>query len=533
MGIIEIFVSETSSAIQGLGAAFSSGSFDAIVNGIAGLIWAPPLVILCLGAGLYFSIRTKFLQIRKIKQMVTLLFGGSTSDEGMSSFQAFALAVAGRVGIGNIVGVATAIAYGGPGALFWMWVIAFLGAGSAYVEAALAQVYKEEIGGEFRGGPAYYFGKRGKNGIAIVFMITTIISTGLLLPGIQSNSIGTIINNNFGTGVVAPLVITTILIGFIIIGGGKRLGRAAEIIVPFMSGIYIAASLLIIILDIKDFPAVLGLIFSSAFGLHSVLGGSLGWAILWGVKRGVFSNEAGQGTAPHVAAAAEVSHPAKQGLVQAFSVYFDTLFVCSATGFAILMTGQFSVFQPGTGVDGVFTPYPEFSTMGGAADDITMFTPTTFDQLINNFGGKFVAIALFFFAFTTLMAMFFYAQSNLDLIMKKYSDKARINASWVLKILYLAAILFFGIRSNSVAWAAADIGVGAMAWINIIGILFVAKPALILLKDYEQREKDGTNDDYFYVESLTDEEQAHFKGVDFWTQENIERHYNVSYGKKE
>ncbi len=533
MGVIQIFIDETVSAFQGLGNAFSSGSFDAIVNGIAGIIWAPPLVLLCLGAGLYFSIRTNFLQVRKVKKMVTLLFGGSDSEQGISSFQAFALAVAGRVGIGNIVGVATAIAYGGPGALFWMWVIAFLGAGSAFVEATLAQVYKEEIGGEYRGGPAYYFGKRGRKTIATVFMIVTIISTGLLLPGIQSNSIGTIVANNFGTGVVAPLVLTTVLIGFIIIGGGKRLAKSAEIIVPFMSGIYILATLIIIALNITRVPEMFGLIFSSAFGLHSVLGGSLGWAILWGVKRGVFSNEAGQGTAPHVAAAAEVSHPAKQGLVQAFSVYFDTLFVCSATGFAILMTGQFSIFQPGTGVDGVFTPYPEFATMGGSAENITNFTPSAFDQLVNGFGGKFVAIALFFFAFTTLMAMYFYAQSNLDLIMKKYSDKARINAGWALKIAYLAAVLFFGIRSNSVAWAAADIGVGAMAWINIIGILFVAKPALILLKDFEKREKEGTDDDYFYVESLTPEEQANFHGVDFWTQENIERHYNVSYGKKE
>ena len=526
MGIFSVFADQTVGAFNGFIESLSSGSFDAIINSIAGLLWAPPLIITALSIGLYFSLRTRFLQVRKIKAMVKLLLTGESSDQGVSSFQAFAMAVAGRVGIGNIVGVATAIAYGGPGALFWMWMIAFLGAGSAYVEAALAQLYKEEIDGEYRGGPAYYYGKRGLKKLAMVFSLATIIGASLLLPGIQSNAIVTVIDENFGIGIYIPMFITLAGIALIIFGGTKTLGKAAEIIVPLMSGIYIAGALIILALNITQIPAMFGLIFSSAFGFDSVLGGSLGWAILWGVKRGVFSNEAGQGTAPHAAAAAEVSHPVKQGLVQAFSVYFDTLFVCSATGFAILVTGSFSTFIPGSqGADGLYQAYPGFDAMGGSPEDITKFTPTAFNTLIDGFGGKFVAIALFFFAFTTLMALYYYGETNLELLMKKYSEKARKNAILLLKLAYLLSIYFFGIKSNSVAWAAADIGVAVMAWINLIGIVVIAKPALILLKDYEKREKEGTEDVHFTVESLDAEDQPHFKGVDFWLEENVRNHF--------
>ncbi|MDH6603684.1 AGCS family alanine or glycine:cation symporter [Bacilli bacterium PM5-9] len=513
MRVIEAFWVDIQAAFD---AIMSINSFDTFVSAMAGLIWSPLLIILCLSAGLYFSFRMKFFQIRKIKKMVELLFGGSSSDQGVSSFQAFALAVAGRVGTGNIVGVATAIAYGGPGALFWMWCIAFFGAGSAFVESTLAQLYKEEIDGEYRGGPAYYFNKMGYKPVGIVFMFATLLACGVLLPGVQSNSIGVSMNNAFGINPAIPVVVVIILLAIIIIGGTKSLSKAAEIIVPFMSGAYILIALIILIVNIDKVPGTFGLIFSSAFGANEVLGGSLGMAILWGVKRGVFSNEAGQGTGAHAAAAAEVSHPAKQGLVQSFSVYFDTLFVCTATGLMIIITGMFSTYIPYSGVDGVFQTYAEYSTMGGDSALINSFTPSAIDTLVNGWGTKFVAIALFFFAFTTLMAYYYYAETNLELLLEKQSDGTRKAASWVLKILFLLMTGFFGLRANAVAWNAADVGVGLMAWINIIGILVIAKPALLTFKDFERRQKAGTDDEFFTVEALPAEDQPYFKGVTFW-----------------
>ncbi|MDR1782437.1 MAG: alanine:cation symporter family protein [Bacilli bacterium] len=525
MGVIQIFIDQTIDAFKGM---TTFQGFDGFCNALASLLWSPPLVILLVCTGIYFSIRMAFPQVRKIKKMVTLLFGGSSSEKGVSSFQAFAMAVAGRVGTGNIVGVATAIAYGGPGAVFWMWMIAFLGSGSAFVEATLAQIYKDEIDGEYRGSPALYFGKRGLGGLKIVFIVACIVGCGIALPGIQSNAIATAIHENFGVSSYIPMIITVVLLALIIIGGTKSIAKAAEVIVPFMSGIYILAAIIIIIVNIGELPRVLGDIFGGALGLKQALAGTLGWAILWGVKRGVFSNEAGQGTAPHVAAAAEVSHPAKQGLVQAFSVYFDTLFVCSATAFAILMTGTYQVFKTSEGADanGIFQTYADHTStifanvngkdFTGSAESISMFTPQAFNTLIHGFGGKFVAISLFFFAFTTLMALYYYAESDLLILLEKKTAATRKAATWILKIIYLFVTGFFAIQSNAVAWAVADIGVACMAWINVIGILIIAAPAIICFKDYERREKAGTEDEFFTIDSLSEEEQKAFKGVTFW-----------------
>ncbi len=316
-----------------------------LVDLVNSYVWSIPLVVLCLGAGIYFSIRTRFLQVRLIKDMVKQLWVGTSSKSGVSSFQGFAMALGGRVGTGNIAGVATAIGVGGPGALFWMWMIAFLGAGSAYVESALAQVWKEEIGGVYRGGPSYYIEKGlGQKWYAVIFAVITIISCGILLPGIQANSIAVAFQNVYPrlTPTISGIAVTALL-GLIIFGGVKRIGKAAELMVPFMAIGYVLMAIIIIILDIKRLPSILALIFSSAVGKNAMFGGIVGSAIIWGVKRGIFSNEAGQGTGPQAAAAAEVRHPAQQGLVQAFSVYVDTLFVCSATGFMILMTGTYNV----------------------------------------------------------------------------------------------------------------------------------------------------------------------------------------------
>jgi AGCS family alanine or glycine:cation symporter len=279
--------------------------------------------------------------------MVRLLFSGGGSKKGISSFQAFSLAISGRVGTGNIAGVATAIAMGGPGAVFWMWIIAFLGSSSAIIEATLGQLYKEVKDGEYRGGPAYYIKKGLKSNVfAWVFAVVTIVSTGFLLPSVQSNSIALAMKSAFNISPMVVGIFLVLLLGFIIIGGVKRISKVAEYVVPFMAGAYILMAIVIIIINIREVPEVFKLIFQSALNLEATFGGIVGSAISWGVKRGIYSNEAGQGTAPHAAAAAEVSHPIKQGLVQGFSVYVDTLFVCTATALMILFTGQYNVAHP-------------------------------------------------------------------------------------------------------------------------------------------------------------------------------------------
>lgn len=449
-----------------------------IVDLINSYVWSIPLVALCLGAGIYFSIRTRFLQVRLIKHMVKQLWRGQSSKSGVSSFQGFAMALGGRVGTGNIAGVATAIGVGGPGALFWMWMIAFLGAGSAYIESALAQVWKEEIGGVYRGGPSYYIEKGlGQKWYAVIFAVITILSCGILLPGIQANSIAVAFQNVYPrlTPTISGIAVSALL-ALIIFGGVKRIGKAAELMVPFMAVGYVIMAIIIIVLDIKRLPSILALIVTSALGKNAVFGGVVGSAIIWGVKRGIFSNEAGQGTGPQAAAAAEVAHPASQGLVQAFSVYVDTLFVCSATGFMILITGNYNVADGKGGFLVNNLPGIEASPV---------WTQRGIDTLIRGFGGHFVAIALFFFAFTTLMAYAFYTESNVAYLFKK---KSRLAIQ--LARVFLLAMTFYGaVRTIRLAWGLGDIGVGLMAWLNVIAILLLTKVGVATLKDYEAQKR--------------------------------------------
>jgi AGCS family alanine or glycine:cation symporter len=450
------------------------------VDLINSYVWSTPLVLLCLGTGVYFSLRTRFLQVRLIKDMVRQLWRGQASQSGVSSFQGFAMALGGRIGIGNIAGVATAIAMGGPGALFWMWMIAFLGAGSAYIESALAQVWKEKIGGIYRGGPSYYIDKGlGQRWYSLLFAVVTIVSCGILLPGIQANSIAAAFHNAFPP--VTPLysgIFVTALLGLIIFGGVKRIGRAAELMVPFMALAYIAMALVIIAIDYRRIPEMFVLIVTSAVGKHAVFGGIVGSAIAWGVKRGIYSNEAGQGTGPQAAAAAEVAHPAQQGLVQAFSVYVDTLFVCTATGFMLLITGTFNTADGRGGFLAQHVP---------GVPEGPVWTQSAIDTLIPGVGGPFVAVALFFFAFTTLMAYAFYTESNVAYLFKKRSVPMIAVAR-----VFLLAMTFFGtVRTASLAWGLGDIGVGVMAWLNVIAILLLSRIGLATLKDYEAQRKSG------------------------------------------
>jgi AGCS family alanine or glycine:cation symporter len=458
---------------------------EQLIYSINDLIWSNALIILCLGAGIYFSVVTRFLQVRYFKEMIKLLFSGKSSAQGVSSFQAFALALSGRIGTGNIAGVATAIAMGGPGSLFWMWVIAFLGASSAYVEATLGQIFKEVKDGQYRGGPAYYIEKGlGIKWYAMIFALVTILSTSFFLPGVQGNSIALSVKNAFDFPVEYTGGIVCLFLGLIILGGIKRIGKVAEIVIPFMAFGYIIIALIIIGLNFSEIPAVFSLIVKSAFNLESTYSGVFGMAIAWGIKRGIYSNEAGQGTAPHAAAAAEASHPAKQGLVQAFSVYIDTLFVCSATGFMILFTQKFNVVNPNGGF--IVENLPGVSI----GPEYTQFA---ISEYFPNFGPAFVAIALIFFSFTTIMAYYYIAETNLSYLQKDGKQKW---PTYALRGLILAATYFGTVRTAELAWTLGDIGVGLMAWLNVIAILLLRKPALEALKDFKAQKDAGKDPTY-------------------------------------
>ncbi|WP_200979055.1 sodium:alanine symporter family protein [Echinicola sp. 20G] len=469
-----------------------------VIEAINGLVWSNALIVLCLATGIYFSIRTGFLQVSYLKEMVRLLFKGESSEKGVSSFQAFAIAISGRVGTGNIAGVATAIAMGGPGAIFWMWVIAFLGAASAFVESTLGQIYKEVNDGQYRGGPAYYIEKGlGVKWYALLFAFATILSTALFMPGVQSNSIALSMQNAFNVPVTYTGIGITLVLGLIIIGGVKRISKVAEVVIPFMAAAYILMAVVIISMNITEVPAILTLIVKSAFNMEAAFSGVFGMAIAWGVKRGIYSNEAGQGTAPHAAAAAEVSHPVKQGLVQAFSVYVDTLFVCTATALMILFTGQYNVINPEGGFLIENLPSVEIGP------EYTQYAVAThFPDL----GRGFIAISLLFFAFTTIMAYYYIAETNLSYLNR---TKHFPWAIWALRILILVATFYGAIRTAEVAWMMGDIGVGVMAWLNVIAILLLGRPALLALKDYQRQQKEG-KDPVFKAK------EAGIKNADFW-----------------
>ncbi|MFG0380379.1 alanine/glycine:cation symporter family protein [Pseudomonas sp. zbq_18] len=475
-----------------------------LVSTLNGLVWSPALIYLCLGVGLYFSLRGRFLQVRHFKEMIKLMLSGRSDEHGITSFQALTMTLAGRVGTGNIAGVATAITFGGPGAVFWMWMVAFLGASSAFVESTLGQVYKEDLDGQYRGGPAFYIEKGlGIKWFAWIFAIVTIFATGLLLPGVQANSIASSVQTAFDIEPTVTAAVLAILIGLIIFGGVKRIAHFTQVVVPFMALGYILVALVVILLHIEQLPGVIALILKSAFGLEAGFGAILGMAIMWGVKRGVYSNEAGQGTGPHASSAAAVSHPVKQGLVQGFSVYIDTLFVCSATAFMLLITGQYNVQAP----DGSAL----FTGIAGVAAG-PGYVQTAMENIMPGFGNAFVAIALFFFAFTTILAYYYIAETNISYINRK------IHRPWMtllLKFGIIAATVYGTVKTADLAWNLGDLGVGLMAWLNIIAIILLHKIAYTCLKDYEAQKKEG-KDPVFHPEKLG------IKNADYWTSSQAE-----------
>ena len=494
---------------------------EAFFSWLNGIIWSNALIGLCLGAGLWFSIRTRFMQVRGFAEMCRLTVTGQKSDAGVSSFQALAISMAGRMGIGNIAGVATAIAYGGPGAVFWMWVMGFLGASTSYIESTLAQIYKEkDAEGRYRGGPAYYIEKAmGLKWYAMAFALATIVATGLLLPGVQANAIADSASNvlcngggceAFGGAGGLKLwigVAVAAMLALIIFGGIKRIATFAEIVVPFMALAFILMALVVMAVNADKVPGMFADIFSSAFGAHAAFGAIIGQAVAWGVKRGVYANEAGQGTGPHAAAAAEVSHPAKQGYVQAFAIYFDTMLVCTSTAFLLLSTGMYNTFKVvkdgGTQtLVAIFEGVPGVQPSEGA-----QFTQAAVESVLPGWGAGFVALALFFFAFTTIMAYYYMAETNLTYIAG--TRRTHPLAAMLLRLGIIGMVVFGAYHNAAMAWTLGDIGVGLMAWLNIVAILILQKPALLALRDYERQKKLG-------LDPTFDPQALGIRNADFW-----------------
>ena len=473
------------------------GSF---FNWLDGVIWSEYLVFLCLGAGLFFTFKIGGAQFTMIKEMIRLLLGkdvkkGSRTKGSISGFEAMCMSVSGRVGTGNIAGVATAIALGGPGSIFWLWVISLLGSASSYIESTLGQLYKEKFEGGYRGGPAYYFKGGllgGKAWYGNLFAIVTVIAMAFFMPAVQSNVIASSMNNAIGIPKWAVGVAIVSILAIIIFGGAKRIAKFASIVVPFMAIAYIIVAMIVLTLNINQVIPSLVLIVKSAFGQNEAFAGIIGSAVMWGVKRGIYSNEAGQGTGPASAAAADTSHPAKQGLIQAFSIYIDSIFVCTATALMIIITGAYKVFDNSGNV---------LYSAHGAAESMSLSTigalntTVALDDTIG-MGAYIVAISIMFFAFTTILSYFWNGDSSaIYLLGDKKSGKT---FRTVISIIYLSSAFQGTIISGSSAWTLGDIGVGIMAWVNIVGILLMYKPAVLCLKDYKNRMKKGTQDEWTF-----------------------------------
>ncbi|URN95762.1 MAG: alanine:cation symporter family protein [Candidatus Pristimantibacillus lignocellulolyticus] len=448
---------------------------DNIINVTNDFLWSKILIILLIACGLYFTIRSRFVQFGMFKEMFVVLKGSNEkSPNNISSFQAFCISMAARVGTGNITGIAIAIAIGGPGAIFWMWVIAIIGAASSFVESTLAQVYKIKDKTGFRGGPAYYMEQGlNKRWMGAIFAVLITLSFGLVFNAVQSNTITVAFENSFGTNRVILGLVMAVAFGIVIFGGIKRIARMSEYIVVVMAVIYVGAAFCIVLLNIEKMPEVIALIVKNAFGFDQAVGGTFGAVILQGVKRGLFSNEAGMGSAPNAAATATTSHPVKQGLMQALGVLVDTLLICSSTAFIILLSDAYK--QPG--LDGI------------------LLTQAALSDHIGSWASGALAIMVFLFAFSTLIGNYYYGETNIEFLNSKKSVLRLYRYS------VLAMVVFGAVAKVQLVWNLADLFMGLMVIVNLIAIFLLSKVAFAALHDYKQQKRAG-KDPVFYKDSI-------------------------------
>lgn len=452
-----------------------------LINQANYILWTYILVAMLLGCALWFSIKTRFVQFRMIGEMVRLL-GDSTAkidghEKHISSFQAFTISLASRVGTGNLAGVATAITVGGPGAVFWMWVIALLGASSAFVESTLAQLFKVRSRHSYIGGPAYYMEKGlKKRWMGIIFAVLITITFGFAFNSVQSNTICAAFDGAFNVDPLYMGIGITLLTIIIIFGGVHWIANVSSILVPVMALGYILLALYIVISNITHLPEVIGIIIGNAFGMEQAIGGGIGAALMQGIKRGLFSNEAGMGSAPNAAATAHVTHPAKQGFIQALGVFTDTLLICTCTAFIILFSGKGFT----TDLDGI------------------QLTQAALNSQIGNIGSTYIAIAILFFAYSSILGNYYYGEANLRFITR---NRNVIN---IYRILVGGMVFFGSTASLKLVWSLADVTMALMAICNLIAILLLGKYAFRLLDDYMQQKKNGVKSPVFSKDRMKD-----------------------------
>lgn len=452
---------------------------NTIINVSNDILWTYVLIAPLILLGLYFTFKTRFVQFRYIKEMFRLLTDGATSKKekgSVSSFQAFCISTASRVGTGNLAGIAIAISVGGPGAIFWMWLIALIGSASSFVESTLAQIYKQSDGnGAYIGGPAYYMEKAlNMKWMGIIFSILITICFGLVFNSVQSNTISLALNEAFGVNRILVGAILTLLTLSIIFGGIHRIAKVSEIIVPIMASAYILVALFVVITNISELPAMFTLIFENAFGVKQAVGGGIGGALLIGIKRGLFSNEAGMGSAPNAAATANVSHPVKQGLIQTLGVFTDTIVICSCTAFIILLS--------------------DIDLSGGLTG--IQLTQNALSSQIGSFGSIFIAICVLLFAFSSIVGNYYYGEANIEFLTKK-----KIYLT-LYRICVAIMVLFGATVSMDIVWNLADVFMALMAITNLIAIALLGKIAFKALDDYRAQKKAGIKDPVFKASSI-------------------------------
>ena len=447
---------------------------NSIIGQINTVLWSYVLIALLILSGLFYTLRTGFAQGRLLGDMVALITGKLSSlKDGekkvagqVTGFQAFCIAVASHVGTGNLAGVAIAVVVGGPGALFWMWIIALLGGATSLIENTLAQTYKVKEGNGFRGGPSYYMEKAlGQKTLGYIFSVIVIVTFAFVFNTVQANTIAQAFETSFNMSSTVAGIILAALTALIIFGGLNRIANVVGFMVPIMAIGYVVVALYVLIVNIVHIPGLFMSIIEAAFGLKQAVGGAIGVAMLQGIKRGLYSNEAGMGSAPNAAATSNVSHPVKQGLLQAFGVFVDTILICSATGFIVLL-------------------YPEYNTIGEKGIKLTQLA---LSHSVGSWGAGFITLCIFLFAFSSLVGNYYYGEANLEFLTKSKTSML------VFRVLTVACVYLGSVASLGLVWDIADVSMGIMALMNIVVIAILSPKAVAIIRDYIKQRKEGKN----------------------------------------
>ena len=447
---------------------------NSIIGQINTVLWSYVLIALLILSGLFYTLRTGFAQGRLLGDMVALITGKLSSlKDGekkvagqVTGFQAFCIAVASHVGTGNLAGVAIAVVVGGPGALFWMWIIALLGGATSLIENTLAQTYKVKEGNGFRGGPSYYMEKAlGQKTLGYIFSVIVIVTFAFVFNTVQANTIAQAFETSFNMSSTVAGIILAALTALIIFGGLNRIANVVGFMVPIMAIGYVVVALYVLAVNIVHIPGLFMSIIEAAFGLKQAVGGAIGVAMLQGIKRGLYSNEAGMGSAPNAAATSNVSHPVKQGLLQAFGVFVDTILICSATGFIVLL-------------------YPEYNTIGEKGIKLTQLA---LSHSVGTWGAGFITLCIFLFAFSSLVGNYYYGEANLEFLTKSKTSML------IFRVLTVACVYLGSVASLGLVWDIADVSMGIMALMNIIVIAILSPKAVAIIKDYIRQRKEGKN----------------------------------------